>query len=102
MEDHKNNECAFIHQCIRAGRCSGKNKQFIHIQTLGMDDDTLHFEDQKKMTVYNVLLFMQKYTKNKNDELYLVNEQYKTEELLKTANVQYGRTYICKRRSTCQ
>ena len=97
MEDHKKYECAF-NQPIHASSKSIGKKHFIHIQTMGLDDNTLHFEDQEKMTVHNVLLFMRKYMKNKNDDLYLVNEQYKNEELLKTAKVQYGRTYICKRR----
>ena len=95
-EIHKKYECAFN---IGSSSSSNKrNKHFIHIQTMGLEDNTLHFENQEKMTVHNVLLFMRKYMKNKNDDLYLINEQYKNEELLKTSKVQYGRTYICKRR----
>ena len=86
------------YECVSGSSSSKRNKHFIHIQTMGLEDNTLHFENQEKMTVHNVLLYMRKYIKNKNDDLYLINEQYKNDELLKTSKVQYGRTYICKRR----
>ena len=94
MEVHEKYECRMKSSLKK----NEKTKRFIRIQMIGLEENILQFDDLTKMTVCNVLCEMRKRCRNINDELYLENEQYNKEELLKTANVQHGRTYICKRR----